>query len=45
MMKGRTVILISRRVSTVPPAKLVEAGGYYASLAQKQTLEEELETL
>jgi ATP-binding cassette, subfamily B, multidrug efflux pump len=63
MMKGRTVILISHRVSTVRQAdrivvlekgriveagthaELVEAGGYYADLAQKQTLEEELETL
>jgi ATP-binding cassette subfamily B multidrug efflux pump len=61
VMRGRTVILISHRVSTVRQADhivvlekgqiveqgthadLVEAGGYYADLSQKQTLEEELE--
>lgn len=61
VMRGRTVILISHRVSTVQQAdrivvlekgKIVEqgshvellaAGGYYAGLSQKQTLEEELE--
>ena len=61
VMRGRTVILISHRVSTVRQADrivvlekgriveqgthadLVEAGGYYAELSQKQTLEEELE--
>jgi len=63
VMRGRTVILISHRVSTVRQAdrivvldrgriveagthaELVEAGGYYASLAQKQMLEEELEAI
>ncbi|HYW45237.1 MAG TPA: ABC transporter ATP-binding protein [Bryobacteraceae bacterium] len=63
VMRGRTVILISHRVSTVRQAdrivvlekgriveegthaELVEAGGYYADLAQKQMLEEELETI
>ena len=61
VMHGRTVILISHRVSTVRQAdrivvldrgriveqgthaELVEAGGYYAGLSQKQMLEEELE--
>ncbi len=60
VMRGRTVILISHRVSTVRQAdeiivlsegKIVErgshdaltrAGGYYADLAKKQMLEEEL---
>src|ERR1039457_2057378 len=60
VMHGRTVILISHRVSTVRQAdaivvlergkivergthqELVEAGGYYAELCQKQMLEEEL---
>jgi ATP-binding cassette, subfamily B, multidrug efflux pump len=60
VMRGRTVILISHRVSTVRQAdrivvlekgriveqgthaQLAAAGGYYADLAQKQTLEEEL---
>jgi len=63
MMRGRTVILISHRVSTVRQADcivvlergriveqgshadLVAAGGYYAVLSQKQTLEEELEAI
>jgi ATP-binding cassette subfamily B protein len=63
VMRGRTVILISHRVSTVRQAdriivlergliveqgthaELLEYGGYYASLSQKQMLEEELETI
>jgi ATP-binding cassette subfamily B protein len=63
VMRGRTVILISHRVSTVRQAdhivvlekgriveqgthaELIAAGGYYADLSQKQTLEEELEVL
>ncbi|HWB86578.1 MAG TPA: ABC transporter ATP-binding protein [Bryobacteraceae bacterium] len=63
LMRGRTVILISHRVSTVRQADwivvlekgriveqgthadLVQAGGYYADLSQKQTLEEELEAI
>ena len=63
VMRGRTVILISHRVSTVRQADriivlekgrivdegthgdLLAAGGYYASLAQKQMLEEELEAI
>jgi ATP-binding cassette subfamily B protein len=63
VMRGRTVILISHRVSTVRQAdsivvlehgqvveqgthdELVEAGGYYAELSQKQMLEEELESI
>ncbi len=63
VMRGRTVILISHRVSTVRQAdwivvlekgrivergthaELIERGGYYASLAQKQMLEEELEAI
>ena len=62
-MRGRTVILISHRVSTVRQAgrivvlekgriveqgthaDLVALGGHYASLAQKQMLEEELEAI
>ncbi len=63
VMRGRTVILISHRVSTVKDAdriivlehgriveqgnhaELLELGGYYASLSQKQMLEEELEAI
>jgi len=63
VMEGRTVILISHRVSTVRQAgrivvlergriveqgthsELLELGGYYAELAQKQMLEEELEAI
>jgi len=63
VMQGRTVILISHRVSTVrgadrivvmergriveqgTHAELLETGGYYAGLSQKQMLEEELETI
>lgn len=61
VMRGRTVILISHRVSTVRQADLIvvlnggrvvekgshaqlsNSGGYYAELARKQMLEEELE--
>ena len=63
VMLGRTVILISHRVSTVRQAgkivvlekgriveqgshaQLIESGGYYADLSQKQMLEEELEAI
>ncbi len=63
VMKGRTVILISHRVSTVRQAdlivvlekglivesgshaELITQGGYYAGLARKQMLEEELEAI
>jgi ATP-binding cassette subfamily B protein len=63
VMRGRTVILISHRVSTVRQAGrivvlsggrvveqgthagLIQAGGYYADLARKQALEEELEAI
>jgi ATP-binding cassette subfamily B protein len=62
VMRGRTTILISHRVSTVQNAsrifviehgevaeqgthaELIQNGGYYADLYQKQLLEEELET-
>lgn len=63
VMRGRTTILISHRVSTVQNASrifviehgevaeqgthagLIQTGGYYADLYQKQLLEEELETI
>jgi ATP-binding cassette subfamily B protein len=63
VMRGRTSLLISHRVSTVRQAdriivldggriveqgahaELIEAGGYYAGLYQKQLLEEELEAI
>jgi ATP-binding cassette, subfamily B, multidrug efflux pump len=63
MMRGRTTILISHRVSTVQNAsqifviehgevaeqgthaELIQNGGYYADLYQKQLLEEELEAI
>jgi ATP-binding cassette subfamily B protein len=63
IMKGRTVVLISHRVSTVRQAdeivvlshgrivergrheELSRSGGYYAELARKQMLEEELEAI
>jgi ATP-binding cassette, subfamily B, multidrug efflux pump len=63
VMKGRTTILISHRVSTVrnadriyvlehgaiveegAHAELIGRGGYYASLYEKQLLEEELEAI
>jgi ATP-binding cassette subfamily B protein len=63
VMRGRTTILISHRVSTVKNAdiifviehgsvaeqgshsQLLEAGGYYADLYQKQLLEEELQAI
>jgi ATP-binding cassette subfamily B multidrug efflux pump len=63
VMRGRTVILISHRVSTVKDAdcivvleqgriveqgthaELLELGGYYGALSQKQMLEEELEAI
>ncbi|MBX5494192.1 MAG: ABC transporter ATP-binding protein [Bryobacteraceae bacterium] len=63
VMRGRTTILISHRVSTVRNAdrifviergrlveegthsELVNSGGYYADLYQKQLLEEELEAI
>jgi len=63
VMRGRTTILISHRVSTVrnadrifvvekgriaeegDHAELLELGGYYADLYQKQLLEEELEAI
>jgi ATP-binding cassette, subfamily B, multidrug efflux pump len=63
IMRGRTTILISHRVSTVQNAsqifviehgelaeqgthaELIQNGGYYADLYQKQLLEEELEAI
>jgi ATP-binding cassette subfamily B multidrug efflux pump len=63
VMRGRTTILISHRVSTVQNAsrifviehgvvaeqgthsELIQNGGYYADLYQKQLLEEELEVI
>jgi ATP-binding cassette subfamily B protein len=63
VMRGRTTILISHRVSTVKNAdmifviengmvaeqgshrQLLEAGGYYSDLYQKQLLEEELQAI
>ena len=63
IMRGRTTILISHRVSTVKDAdrifvlehgsvveqgshtELLQQGGYYADLYQKQLLEEELEAI
>ncbi|HTW66679.1 MAG TPA: ABC transporter ATP-binding protein, partial [Bryobacteraceae bacterium] len=63
IMRGRTTILISHRVSTVQNAsqifviehgevaehgthaELIQSGGYYADLYQKQLLEEELEAI
>ncbi len=63
VMRGRTTILISHRVSTIrnadrifvlehgtvvaegSHAELLDQGGYYADLYQKQLLEEELEAI
>jgi ATP-binding cassette subfamily B multidrug efflux pump len=63
VMRGRTTILISHRVSTIRDAdrifviehgevvaegshaELLERGGYYADLYEKQLLEEELEAI
>jgi ATP-binding cassette subfamily B protein len=63
VMRGRTTILISHRVSTIrnaswifvlaqgelvdqgTHAELLDRGGYYADLYQKQLLEEELEAI
>jgi ATP-binding cassette subfamily B protein len=63
VMRGRTTILISHRVSTIrgadrivviengriaeegSHAELLQRGGYYADLYQRQLLEEELETI
>ena len=63
VMRGRTTILISHRVSTIrnadrifviehgevvaegSHAELLERGGYYADLYEKQLLEEELEAI
>jgi ATP-binding cassette subfamily B protein len=63
VMRGRTTILISHRVSTIRSAQIIfvlehstvvdqgthaellERGGYYADLYQKQLLEEELQAI